>query len=250
MTASVISSARDRRDPRHRLGVVRARAVCARLEALRLRLHGEDPERGDASRRSSGRATGSSPTATARSKRCGARASSGSSPTSSRARTSSTRAAACSQTSRGEMRGTYQMYRPDGSGLRRDDRAVRARAAVLAELRGRSVGPWTRARTSTSPTRPLRRIEEAFKDVDAETSRLRALRRRRDPHAQGGQEVRREHAAPHAPDLARRKRARLALRLERGTKRWLDDKGQTNADGSPIDLFGAATADRSRVERR
>ena len=24
-----------------------------------------------------------------------------------------------------------------------------------------------------------------------------------------------------------------------GAKRWLDDKGQTNADGSPVDLFGA-----------
>ena len=60
------------------------------------------------------------------------------------------------QTPRGEMTGTYQMAPARRRRLRRDDRAVRAVAAVLAQLKGRRLNAAAHAMSLRRCPVPLR----------------------------------------------------------------------------------------------
>ena len=108
----------DRRDPRHGLGHLCPRAICARLEALRLRVHREDHERGVTPSSAAphapldhhGRQREGRGGQGARGRRAAAL-------TSKPGEDFEYTSGCVLQTSRGEMRGTYQMYRPDGSGF-------------------------------------------------------------------------------------------------------------------------------------
>ena len=85
----------------------------------------------------------------------------------------------------------------------------------------------------------FRRIEEAFKDVDAEVVDCERSGDVVTLTLKGGKKCVVNTQRPTRQIwLAANARA-WHFGWNEGSKRWLDDKGQTNADGSPIDLFGA-----------
>ena len=101
----------------------------------------------------------------------------------------------------------------------------------------------------------FRRIEEAFKDVDAEVVDCERAGDVVTLHAQGGKKVRDEHAAADASDLARRQRPRLALHLGRARqdlarRQGADERGREPDRSLRCHVHGGSFASRAARRRR
>ena len=85
----------------------------------------------------------------------------------------------------------------------------------------------------------FRRIEEAFKDIDADDVDCERAGDVVTLTFKGGKKCVVNTQRPTRQIwLAANARA-WHFGWDEGAKRWLDDKGQLNPDGSPVELFGA-----------